>query len=51
VNQKRIDELSELLYQECFEMLDAEPNIDGMTAGAIATEVQEAFLAQFLILN
>ncbi len=44
MHAERIQDLSTDLYHEVFGMLDAEPDMDGMTAGRIANAVQDAFL-------
>lgn len=46
MNRNRYKVLSEDLYNYVFQMLDAEPEMDGETAGKVATEVQKVFLTQ-----
>lgn len=41
-SKRRIKELSDDFYNDTFSMLDSEYGIDGMTAGKIATSLQQA---------
>lgn len=45
---ERMKELGEELRRRVFEMMDAEPDIDGMEAGRIAARVEQSFLATVL---
>lgn len=42
---ERRERLSKAVYDAVFEILDAEPEFDGMAAGRIATSTQQWFLA------
>lgn len=43
MDKTRIALLAQDLYNECFKMLDAEPDVTGMTAGRVSHHVESVF--------